>query len=82
MTARPLSVIAAEIRRDWTKVYFGAVPYLTALSLMNSIEDRYGYDDGRSIVAYFLGNARGWRGPVAVRVKAELNAMLKTRRAS
>jgi hypothetical protein len=30
-TSRPLSQIAKEIKNDWKKVYFGAVPYLDAM---------------------------------------------------
>ena len=44
---------------------------------LNSITDMYGQDNGRSIVAYFLGNATTWRGEVARRVKKELNNMIK-----
>ena len=69
---RPLHVIAAEIKQDWKKVYFGAVPYLDAMSTMNSIKDDYGFDSGESIVLYFLSNATSWRGPVARKLKAEL----------
>jgi len=76
-TNRPLSEIAREIRADWTKVYFGAVPYLDAMSTLNSIEDNYYYDSAKSIVLYFLANAGTWRGDVARRVKAELKAMSK-----
>ncbi len=74
--ARPLHVIAAEIRREWKNVYFGAVPYLDAMRTLNSIDEKYGYDDARSIVLYFLSNASTWRGDVARRVKAELKAIL------
>lgn len=73
---RSLSAIAEDIKRDWPKPYFGAVPYIDALSRMNRIEDNYGYDSGREIVLRFLGNARNWRGETAQRVKAELNRML------
>jgi hypothetical protein len=76
-TTRPLYEIAAEIRRDWKKVYFGAVPYLDAMATLNSIEDNYMYDSAKSIVVYFLGNATTWRGETARRVKVELNAMIK-----
>jgi hypothetical protein len=72
-----LSSIARVIRRDWTKVYFGAVPYLQALSELNSVSDNYGYDSGVSIVLYFLANANTWRGPVAKAVKAELKKRCK-----
>ena len=74
---RPLNVIAQEIKKDWTKVYFGAVPYLDAMQTLNSIEDNYYADSGTSIVAYFLSNASTWRGEKAREIKKELNAMLK-----
>lgn len=74
---RSLSEIANEIRKDWKKVYFGAVPYLQAMSTLNSVDDNYMFDSGRSIVNYFLANAGTWRGEVARRVKKELNSMVK-----
>ena len=74
---RSLKEIAAEIRSDWKKTYFGAVPYLDAMSQVDSVDDAYGVEDGRTQVVYFLANATTWRGEVARRVKAELNAMLK-----
>ena len=74
---RNLSDIAIEIRSNWSNVYFGAVPYLEAMATLESINDDYGMDSGRSIVAYFLANASTWRGEVARNVKKELNKMLK-----
>ena len=76
MQTRPLYTIAADIRRSWPKVYFGAVPYLEAMGALNSIEDRYVLDDARSIVRYFLANASTYRGEQAKAIKAELKAML------
>lgn len=74
---RPLHVIAADIRRDWgRKTYFGAVPYIAAMTGLTNITDDYGQDDGDYIVRYFLANANTWRGETARRVKAELRAML------
>lgn len=73
---RSLSTIAREIRKEWPRVYFGAVPYLDAMATMDSIHDPYGYDSGESIVIYFLSNAATWRGSEARRIKAELKAML------
>lgn len=73
---RPLYDIAREIRRDWPKPYFGAVPYIDAMRLLNSPQDNYGADTGDTIVRYFLANAGTWRGETARRVKAELRAML------
>lgn len=74
---RSISTIAAEVRRDWAKPYFGAVPYLDAMRHLSDITDRYYYDSGDSVVRYFLANANTWKGDTARRVKAELKAMLK-----
>jgi hypothetical protein len=74
---RSLSEIAREISQKWAKVYFGAVPYLSAMRTLNSVDDSYGYDSGRSIVNYFLANATSFRGPDARRLKAELKNLLK-----
>jgi hypothetical protein len=72
---RPLYQIAQEISKDWKPVYFGAVPYLEAMQTLNSIEDNYMFDSGKSVVLYFLSNASTWRGETARRIKAELKAM-------
>ena len=69
---RPIHTIASDIRLTWRNVYFGAVPYLSALRSMATVEDNYGMDDGKSIVLYFLANASTFRGPDARRLKAEL----------
>lgn len=76
---RSLSVIAREIRKDWKPVWFGAVPYLDAMSELDKITDKVMHDSGESIVLYFLSNASKWRGDTAKRVKAELKAMLPKR---
>jgi hypothetical protein len=74
---RPLSVIAREIKADWAKVNYAAVPYLQAMQSLNSINDAYGMDSAKSTVLYFLNNAGTWRGETAKRIKAELKAMAK-----
>ena len=38
---RSIAVIAREIRADWKKPYFGAVPYLDAMCELSSINDNY-----------------------------------------
>lgn len=73
-----LASIANVIRRDWgAKVNFAAKPYLSAMASLQSVRDSYGYDNGKSIVIYFLSNASTWRGDVAKAVKAELKARVK-----
>jgi len=74
---RTLSEIASEIKKDWEKVYFGAAPYLNAMAMLESVNDKYGMDSAKSIVLYFLSNASTWRGETAKRVKTELKAMVK-----
>ena len=73
--ARPLYEIAREIRKAWTKVSPYAEPYLEAMESLNTIDDNYYLDSGKSVVLYFLSNASTWRGEDARRIKAELKEM-------
>lgn len=75
MSNRPLWAIAREIAKDWRNPYFGAVPYIRAMQSLETIDDKYGADDAKSIVLYFLSNAQTWRGDVARRVKKELKTL-------
>jgi hypothetical protein len=75
-TPRPISVIAREIKKAWKPVYYGAVPYLDAMLSLDSITDKYGADDAKGIVLYFLSNANAFRGPAAKALKAELKALV------
>ena len=74
---RPLYAIAAEIKSDWEKPYFGAVPYLDAMGQLSSINDVYGVDSAKTVVLYFLSNASSWKGATARRVKTELKKLVK-----
>lgn len=70
--------IANVIQKDWgAKVYFGAKPHLKAMHTLNTVNEMYGCDTGKSIVAYFLSNASTYRGETAKIVKAELNKRIK-----
>jgi hypothetical protein len=77
MATRPLNEIAREIRKEWKKVNFGAVPYLEAMGTLTSVKENYHFDSGESIVIYFLANAAGFRGEAARRIKAELKSALR-----
>ena len=73
---RPIYEIAREIRKDWgAKMSIYAKPYVDAMMELSSINDRYMWDSGKTVVLYFLSNAGTWRGDTAKRVKAELKAM-------
>ena len=75
---RPVSVIASEIYQCWKpRVNPAAAPYLDAMLDLESINDKYFLDSGRSVVSYFLANAASFKGEDARRIKAELNQMLK-----
>lgn len=74
---RTLKLIAKEIRETWEKPYFGAVPYLSAMKTLDSIDDKFYEDSAADIVRYFLSNAQTWRGEDARRIKKELNEHLK-----
>jgi len=78
---RTLRDIAFEIQNDWItrkgqKIVTSALPYLNAMKSLDSVDDAYGLDSGRSIVLYFLANAGAWRGEKAREIKKELNKML------
>lgn len=68
---RPLSVIAAQIQQLWPNPGH-AKPYLEMMLGLKNMQDRVGLDSAPSVVAYFLTNARTWRGPMARQIKAEL----------
>jgi hypothetical protein len=75
--SRPVREIAGEIRKCWPNVNYAAKPYLEAMFSLNSVDEDYGYDSGKSVVLYFLANAQTWKGPDARRIKAELNTLVK-----
>jgi hypothetical protein len=75
--ARPLYVIAEEIVKDFPRakrVY--AEDYLQAMRYLNEITDSYYQDSAKSVVLYFLNNAKNWQGETARRIKAELRGMV------
>ena len=74
---RSISEIAKDIKRNWAKPYFGAVPYLEAMLCLNGPDDSYGMDSARSICNYFLCNASTFRGPIAKTLKNELKEAIK-----
>ena len=73
---RPIWKIAEEIKRDWKKPYFGAIPYLEAMLELNSISDKYYDEDAKTIISYFLANSSSWKGETAKRIKEELRQMV------
>lgn len=72
---RSIRSIALDIRKEWPKVNYAAKPYLDAMLELDSINDRYGFDNAKSIILYFLSNASSFRGEKAKALKAELKAL-------
>lgn len=76
MQHRPINQIAREIQDDWTNINYAAKPYLRAMYTMENLSDYYGMDTAKSIIIYFLSNARTWRGETARQVKTELKTIV------
>ena len=74
---RPIHEIAREILQDWKPVNYAAKPYLEAMLQLDKVTDDYGQDPGSMVIAYFLGNARTWKGEKAKVIKKELQDMIK-----
>lgn len=79
MTQRTFSQVAQEIIALWPKPYFGAVPYLRALSLCDTTDPhgKYWFVDIGMMARDLLATMTTFRGPDARRLKAELKNMLK-----
>lgn len=54
-----------------------ARPYLRAMLCLGTTSDKYGCEDGESVVLYFLANAQTFRGPAAHQLKQELKELLR-----
>lgn len=74
-----ISQIAGVAFKDFKPMNFAAKPYADAMLSLDTVNDDYGLDSGKSIVTYFLGNAQTWRGDVAKAVKKELNSRIKSK---
>jgi virulence-associated protein VapD len=72
---RSIRAIAFDIKTEWAKVNYAAKPYLDAMLELDSINDKYGFDNARSIILYFLSNASSFRGERAKALKTELKAL-------
>lgn len=80
-TTRPIHQIASDIAKEWRKskkgINYAAKPYLEALQQLSSKNDKYMYDDAKTVGLYFLSNASSFRGERAKELKAELKKALE-----
>ena len=88
---RPIHVITLEIVNDMQREYREDLQkyesgerkskpdgsQMGAMLSMSDINEDYGWDSGKYVVACGLGNLQTWKGAKAREIKKELNAMLK-----
>jgi hypothetical protein len=72
-----VSEIAIAISKDWKTINPYANEYLKAMMSINSVNDNYYAESGKSVILYFLANAGTYRGENAKAYKALLKAMVK-----
>ena len=86
----PLCEVVAEMVADmakicreqkkpttWRQKFCYAAPYIDACRTLNSVDDNYGWDSGKSIVLYLLANLNTYKGEKAKEFKSLLKAMTK-----
>lgn len=80
LKAAALYQIHGQIKKMHTlagkKIPMSAQPYMDALNSLSSVNDMYGMDSGKSIVAYTMSNIKFF-GDMGKAIKAELSARLK-----
>lgn len=69
---RPIHALRVTSRGSGPSPISGLCLYLDAMASLATACDRYGLDDAKSIVRYFLANASTFRGEKAKALKAEL----------
>lgn len=69
--------IAVAARNDWRNMPVSVKPYLAAMFSLDSINDHYGFDSGKSVVSSFLSFTAQWKGETARQIKAELRRRLR-----
>ena len=88
--ARRINVIIREMIADmrnicnnqktpttWREKYWAAAPYINALLDCETVNDQYGADSAKILIAYLLGNLSGYKGDKAKALKKELKDLIK-----
>jgi hypothetical protein len=72
-----LDQIAEIIYEDWGEdMGSRSIPHVEGVSNFESVDEWINHESGASMVAYFLSNAKEWKGVVAVKVKKHLQTLL------
>ncbi len=71
--------LVSIIKNDWINYNDNSyvVELLEAMSILNSIEDKYYLDDGIRIVVSFIDHSKKWNTFIAKNVKMEINRRIK-----
>lgn len=77
-THRPLYEIADEISADWKQPSFLGVYALKCMKKFKDINSNCGPEYGRATVIQMLHETKNWHGPVAEKIKAELQDIKNT----
>lgn len=77
---RGIRAIAADIQRDWQRVYWEARPALRSMHELRTLRDTHLGRSADTIIREFLHHAMSWRGDVARRLKGELRRLIGWRR--
>ena len=78
MRHRPLREIANDVRADWNPVDREAELYLAAMERLDPVTDRFRWDSAVEILAKFRWAARTWEGPMAEKIKQEIDQILSS----
>jgi hypothetical protein len=76
MPNRLIWEIAEDIDKEYDNLPESAIPFIDKLLALNKLEDSYEGQDAYSIIFQFLLCAIDWRGPIASKVKRELNQII------
>lgn len=74
---RTINEVAIDIKKEWAKPHFSAVPYLDAMLSLRYKTDFYYLDSAYDIVSRFLANAATFKGERARWLKAELKTIMQ-----
>jgi hypothetical protein len=77
VSTRKLSSIGVDILGDWKDIPYYAKYYVDAMYYVSYVSDMFECMTGYHIVENFLSEAKGWRGAMSRRIKAELKDILQ-----
>jgi len=74
---RPLFLVAEEIEKDWIDITEDCKYYIECMKELKRINNRQGFDSGKTFVVYFLAECILWHTSNSRKLKKELEEMIK-----